>query len=325
MLHLTTGLPGAGKTLYTLSVVRERAIKEARPVYYHGIELLKPEVFEGWQKLEDPEKWFECPDGSIIVHDECQTTYRPRGAGARVPQHVAEFETHRHRGFDVYLITQAPTLVDTNVRRLVGEHRHLVRAMAPRTATVHFWAQINENSHKSRRDSERSSFSYPPKILGAYKSATIHTHKNRIPKAALFLFVAPFVLVALIWLFYTWFADLSAGAQEFIEPAVDQVEPIERGGAVVHVSVDPDPDPLQDWIEARTPRVPGLTHTAPVYDAVTDPVTAPVPSACVDMPSKGCRCYTQQATLIDVPASLCQRIVKTGFFVDFALELSRRQ
>jgi KaiC/GvpD/RAD55 family RecA-like ATPase len=69
MIYIHTGQPGAGKTLFTLDTVRKRAKRENRPVFYHGIELQKPELFEGWQLLEDPKRWMDCPDGAIIVHD----------------------------------------------------------------------------------------------------------------------------------------------------------------------------------------------------------------------------------------------------------------
>ena len=99
MIHLITGLPGSGKSLYTLSKVKERADKENRPVFYHGI----PELTLDWQQLESADQWVECPKGAIIVIDECQSTFRPRATGAAVPRHVSQLETHRHDGHDLYL------------------------------------------------------------------------------------------------------------------------------------------------------------------------------------------------------------------------------
>ncbi|MFT3758294.1 zonular occludens toxin domain-containing protein [Thauera sp.] len=319
MIYLNTGLPGAGKTLYTLDIVRDRAIKEQRTVYYHGIEILKPELYEGWIELEDAEKWYECPDGAIIVHDECQGTYRTRGVGAQVPRHVVEFETHRHRGFDIYLITQAPTLIDSNVRRLTGEHRHLVRGMAPKVATVHFWAQVKEDCHKFRSGSERSSYVYSAKIIGSYKSATIHTHKTRVPKAAIFLALVPLILAGLGYVFYAWFGGIGGDRVE-----TDAVAPSVEARQLREAKRDTElpPDLLAGWVEARVPRIPGLPHTAPIYDEVTRPTTAPVPAACIEWRGKGCRCFTQQGTRMDVPGAMCVEFVERGYFVDF--DLARR-
>ncbi|MCV2216869.1 zonular occludens toxin domain-containing protein [Thauera sp. Sel9] len=319
MIYLNTGLPGAGKTLYTLDTVRDRAIKEQRTVYYHGIEILKPELYEGWIELQDPTKWYECPDGAIIVHDECQGIYRTRGAGAQVPKHVAEFETHRHRGFDIYLVTQAPTLIDSNVRRLTGQHRHLVVGMAPKVSTVHFWAQVKEDCHKSRTGSERSSFVHPAKIIGSYKSATIHTHKSRVPKAAIFLALVPLILLVAGYLLYSWISGVRGGDDQAVPDSVAVERPQLREQ---RRDPEPPPDPLAAWIEARVPRIPGLPHTAPIYDEVTRPTTAPVPAACIEWRGKGCRCFTQQGTRMDVPESMCVEFVERGYFVDF--DVARR-
>ena len=186
------GPAGCGQNAFTLHIVRERARKENRAVYYHGIELLKPEEFEGWVKLEDASKWFELPDGAIIVHDEAQTLYRPRGNGAQVPQYVAELETHRHKGHDLYFITQHPMLIDSNVRRLAGEHMHVVRLFGAKVATLHRWAQCKEQCDKSRADSIRETVGYPAALFEAYKSATLHTHKARVPKRVFLLLAMPF-------------------------------------------------------------------------------------------------------------------------------------
>lgn len=80
---------------------------------------------------------------------------------------------------------------------------------------------------------------------------------------------------------------------------------------------------MTQWVQARMPRVSGLPHTAPVYDAVTSPVTAPVLAACVRSATKGCRCYTQQGTRMEVDPDLCARIVERGYFVDWGQDVGR--
>lgn len=71
-----------------------------------------------------------------------------------------------------------------------------------------------------------------------------------------------------------------------------------------------------EYLDQRKPRLPDFTHTAPAYDQVTQPTVAPYPAACVEM-GKTCKCYTQQATLMQVTASVCVQIVRQGFFVDW--------
>ena len=113
MITLITGQPGAGKTLFTLQFVRELAEKEKRTVHYSGIKDLRLP----WLELANAEDWYQVPQGSIVVVDEAQRIFRPRGAGSVVPRHVSELETHRHQGIDLFIITQHPMLVDTNVMR----------------------------------------------------------------------------------------------------------------------------------------------------------------------------------------------------------------
>jgi zona occludens toxin len=71
------------------------------------------------------------------------------------------------------------------------------------------------------------------------------------------------------------------------------------------------------WIEEQTPRVPTLAYTAPVYDKLTEPVSVPAPQACIKSTSKGCLCFTDQATPLYMPTELCENIVKHGVYLAF--------
>jgi len=133
MINLVTGLPGSGKTLWTLGTVNDLAIKGNRQVYYHGI----PDLILPWQLMDSPEDWINLPPKSIIVIDECQSTFRPRAASVKPPPHVAEFETHRHKGLDFFLLTQHPMLLDGNIRRLAGKHFHVIRFYGFQKSTIH--------------------------------------------------------------------------------------------------------------------------------------------------------------------------------------------
>jgi zona occludens toxin len=71
-----------------------------------------------------------------------------------------------------------------------------------------------------------------------------------------------------------------------------------------------------EYVDSRTPRLKDFAHTAPAYDDVTKPTEAPYPAACVQM-GKTCKCYTQQATLLQVSGAVCLQIVQQGFFMDW--------
>ncbi|QDF97682.1 hypothetical protein CJ010_14660 [Azoarcus sp. DD4] len=308
MIILVTGAPGDGKTLLTLAAVMKRAASENRAVYYSGIEILKPELFPGWVKLDDPEKWYELPDGAIVLHDECQELYRPRQNGSRVPKYVSELETHRHKGFDIYFITQHPGLVDVNLRRLVGEHMHVVRAFGSKVATVHRFKGVRDEVVKSRAGSLKEQVVYPRALFDAYVSATVHTHKMRLPARLVALPVFFVVAGVLVWFVVSWVRGSAGKGQESVAVA----------GKSGVVSASPSPgQPVTaglDWAEDRKPRVVGLPHTAPVYDKVTVPVRAPHPAGCIASAS-ACVCYTSQATRLGMADALCREIAAHGYFV----------
>jgi zona occludens toxin len=306
MITLITGLPGNGKTLYALTWLREKATKEGRDVYYSGIADLKLPWIE-----HDPQKWFELPKGSIIVIDEVQRVMRPRQHGTTVPEFVAKLETHRHLGVDLVLITQHPMLLDSNVRRLVGQHFHVVRKFGTHNATIHEWGSVKESCDKSREDSTPHHWRYPKDVFALYKSAEAHTHKMRIPMRVWIFLALPFVIGGLVWVLY---GNLM-GRTKLKEPggaagAPGQTVPggaAPAGGARLKLTA-------AEYVKEHVPRVPGLAYTAPVYDEATKVTEAPYPAACVEM-GKRCQCYTQQATKLEVPRELCQQIASGGFFV----------
>ena len=79
---------------------------------------------------------------------------------------------------------------------------------------------------------------------------------------------------------------------------------------------DDAPMTIEEYQYINTPRVPGFAFTAPIYDDVREPVTYPWPN-CIRWEhahKTDCRCYTQQATRLDVPESICNDIVDNGLF-----------
>jgi len=307
MITLITGLPGNGKTLYALTWLRDKAIKENRQVYYNGVADLR---IPGWIELVNPEKWAECPTGSIILIDEAQRIFRPRMHGKEVPGYVAALETHRHLGVDLVFVTQHPMLIESNVRRLTGQHFHVIRKFGTQWATIHEWNKCKETCDKNRDDSTRLEFKYPPDIFDLYKSAELHTHKRRIPFKVLALFSMPVIFIGLAYLAYTRLAPDQVAERN--KPA-GQAEP-SAGVPAVNQRVGAGKLTQADYLEAQTPRVAGLAYTAPVFDQATTPTEAPYPAACLVMRGE-CRCYSQQATRLEMPAALCEQIVAKGFFV----------
>lgn len=312
MLYIITGANGAGKTLNTLKWVRERQLKENRPVCHNGrFEPTPGGELHGWKKI-DFKDWQAEPDGTIFLIDEAHNDLPNRPAGAAVPDAVKMLAEHRRRGFDFYLVTQHPQNLDSFVRRLVGPpgwHRHLKRSFGVDMVSVLEWAAVNPNCEKdgSGKTGTVTMQAYPKEVYGWYKSASLHTGKKRIP-AKVWVFVACLLLIPLL----IWFASSKLLAKTEAKAAA---KPAAQAGAAGQI---PGLQKLtaDQYIEQRSARLKDFPHTAPAYDEVTRPTVAPYPAACVQM-GKVCKCYTQQATLLQVSGPVCLQIVAQGFFVDW--------
>lgn len=331
-INFITGLPRQGKTLFTFIQVQERAKRENRPVYYCNI----PEVtLDGWTEIDHPDKWMDCPNDSIIVVDELQDFWGMASSGAKVPAPILELSKHGKRGIDFYFITQDPTLVHQTPRKLCETHYHVVRAFGSENAMAHKFSRMQTDPEKVKAKSEKYPWRYPKEAFGKkdkagnwitkpwYKSADVHNIKRQIP---LKVWAIPGVLVLAalaIWAGITMFGGVldkakgAAGKTNLAQPG-GAVPPGASTGTTAPGSAPQSATltPAQ-YIDARTPRLPDFPHTAPAYDQLTQPTEAPYPAACVQM-GKTCKCYTQQATLLQVSGDVCVQIVAQGFFMDWS-------
>ena len=307
---LVTGLPKHGKTLRTLAVLKPLAESEGRPVFHNDIPGL---AIDGW-KAHDPEKWFELPARSYMVIDECQRVFPIRPRTSAVPKHVQELETHGHLGIDLWVITQHPGLIDTNVRHLVDRHFHVVRKFGTSMATVYeFPTGVQADPFKNRRRDGvvRHEWRYPKEVFGWYRSAEVQTTKARLP-AKFWAFMTMLVLIPLLIAFAAWrlffHHDAPKGEQ------VDQVQSVSRPasspGFAPGVGRLSDAMSASQYLASMRPRVPGLAFTAPAYDQLTKPVEAPYPSVCAYSPDFPCRCWSQRGFKLEVPKPLCEQLAR---------------
>lgn len=320
MIHLITGLPGNGKTLFLLHHLNERAKRENRQVYYNGINLTdKGKDITGWEEFADPTAWWDFPPQAIVVIDEAQRPFRPMPSGARVPKHIEMLETHRHGGIDLYLITQRPRLIHAHVRDLVNDHQHVKRMFGLPRSVVSRWDECKETVNKSAyKEAQQSTFVFPKDVYTWYKSAEAHTHKLSIPWKKLGIMAAALcVLVLCLSFLYFSFAPYF-GKDKGKAERPDPDTPIPAGQAFSPVAAA---QAQPDYFGDRVPRLTGLPHTAKVYDGITAPTQAPKPAACIVGSGKQavCSCYTQQGTrMVGMPQDLCRDIVRNGWFDDSA-------
>lgn len=316
MIYLVTGLPGNGKTLYTLWHLRERAKRESRQVYYSGIPQLQiPE----WIELTDDQarNWHELPEGSLIVIDEAQRLFRPRPGRGEPPPHVALLETHRHRGYDIYLITQHPTLIDQNVRRLTGAHRHVVRTFGLNRAVIHEWGEVRLDCERRRQDSSKTNWKYPKDVFKIYKSAEAHTHGLQMPKQVYYLVGLLALLVALSIYLYQRVSDRTSKPEAELLTSTAPALTFTQAVYSPQSSEKEKPLTPAEYVATFQPRIEGLPHTAPRYDELTKPTEAPYPAGCLKI-AKTCKCYTTQGTKLETPEYLCRQIIAGGIFKDWS-------
>lgn len=369
MLFLRTGLPGAGKTL---NAIREidlehqadpenplvRLHKEhdspdlpPRTIYYYGIPDLKADRLKSkWVEFDTPEKWFDLPDGSVVVIDEAQRIFGNDGTRAR-PEKVTRFETHRHQGLDIHLITQHPSLLSSPVRKLVGKHINFIRPYGRQKGIFRHEYEFCIDSPEKRvnfKQAQEEKVSLDPTYFGVYKSSTVHTHKPITPSylkklpLIIGLTLLPISIVVGLgyWLISANKSEMeelrnkgqsaSATAPGATAPGVPGVAP----GA--SVSKAPTESKAEKYVDQRTPRLADVPGSAPVYDDLTKPKSFPKPicaatkdpmlvskahnrgltTGTVDGVEYSCQCYSQQVTKLRTSFEFCMDVVSNGFFDD---------
>lgn len=126
--------------------------------------------------------WRLTPDGSIHVIDEVQLV-EPYSDTKAKPSLIQDLTIHRHRGFDFYFLTQAPSLLHPTVKELIGCHYHLTKPYGVKTMVYQFGScRPYPNTMANKLNAEtKFSFSPPARIYKLYKSTTINTHQKRFP------------------------------------------------------------------------------------------------------------------------------------------------
>lgn len=184
MITLTTAVPGEGKTLRVVGELlalrdEERRNPDKPPrLIFTNINGLDPSL--NCCVLADGRDWLNVPDGSLVVLDECQRFFPPRPSGAKVPDYIQFFDTHRHQGIDIWLLTQHPKMIDGFIRCLVGYHRHGYRPYGLSYAIWSEWQTCNENPPMPSKP-EQKKITHDRRVFGLYKSSVEHTHTPRHP------------------------------------------------------------------------------------------------------------------------------------------------
>lgn len=326
MFYIRTGANGSCKTLFTLRDIRDLQLATGRPVAHNGRLKIYPHIEKefGWKQI-DFKKWQDEPDGTIFLVDEVYHDLPPRANGSMIPPYVAKLAEHRSRGMDFFMLCLHPSQFDSFIRKAVGApgwHQHLKRVAGASTLTrVLQWDAVNDNCQKdgSGKSAQITTRAQPKECYDWYESAFIHTGKVRIPKQVYVFGISIALAIAMGWyaihrLMPSKAEVAKANPAQTATAGVPRVPGAPRSGPGTDAA---RPLTAAEYVELQTPRLPPLMHTAPVYDELTKPRRVPLPAACVSMPSKGCKCYTQDGTPYPTDAPLCLAIVRDGIFLPF--------
>lgn len=327
MLTLVTGQPGNGKTLRVMALLLEeyernaKAVKEGKEQprrFFSNIDGATTEensdAFPWMEAIPDHRDWTQLPDNSFVVYDEAHSDGNTVGLerygrlfpatgkpGESDDPRIRSMSTHRHRSFDLVLITQWPSKVHHQVRSLVGRHLHMNRSMGLAAAGVLQWTrvQVDPYDETQREKAEEEIWSYPKDLYKRFKSASLHTsaHKFRMPKKikdALITFTAIVLMAAVAGWAFGWHKPMMATMGWGGKPEA-QSRP-----AAAPASPGSMFSSLPKGKEVASVAAGMGTHR----DLLTE--AAPTLAGCVAS-ERGCRCFNSEGYLIDMSEHQCRK------------------
>lgn len=331
------------------------AKKAKRPVYAHGIDGLQPGIAtdfnpQQWNAFVINERDGQCHcdaskirdrDGNVLEHPRHDHTQVADGAlvfvdeawkffghlhdasRAPTPKHVLDLAEHRHRGIDFVWTTQTPGQIYPFARGMCNDHHHVVRRFGTSIIDVFTWSELNEDvkSAAKRDASLRETRVLPSEAWKAYKSASVHTIKRKLPMKLILL---PVVLVAAAVLL--WFAVNALRPKNMADringknPDGAAVVSDAASGAAAGPAVDPfSPQGLKLYADRLRPRFPTMPESAPIYDdrpAVSVPQVfcmASAPGQAADgWKEASVSCFTEQGTRYSLPTTEARTLARYG-------------
>ena len=265
-----------------------------------------------WTHFSDPHEWYYLKGYSVLVIDEAQEFFPVRSGKDKVPKYASRFEKHRHDSFDVILITQHPNFLDIHIRRLAGHHTHYFNFWGSSKVTRYYWDKcVDPDDHFAKQEGRKTVTSKPKKYYGVYFSAFEHTHRLQLP---FIVWLIPLLIAAIGFAVYLGLSTLMTDS----EPSTGTDASNQESQSSLLPDLLNSTQSRDQFLQVRTPRIAGLSHTAPLYDHLTKPKSFPKPQNCLlwreGTDREQCICYSQRITRMNVPDYLCKSVVANGYF-----------
>ena len=308
MLTLITGVPGSGKTLYTVAnllppmlnasvdvldddgnkTTHKRAIYTNVKNLQLDHDLIDADSLNTWHTWAKP--------GAFIVFDEVQKVWPQMAVGSKVPEYIAALETHRHMGVDMVLLTQGPHLVHRNLLALVGRHLHVRRVGNMNLAIVYEWDHCSR-SLLYKNAVAKKAWRFDKSAFKLYRSADAHTKQPRsVPAVIWGIAAACAALAYLTPTFYTRFTDRAFNAQ--------------ASTLKVPAGVQQPAVPRLPSTDTNVAAHPQAAPAAAPASAVSPPLEQPQQalSGCISTP-KRCDCYAPSGYRVKMSLEACRSAV----------------
>jgi len=334
MMTLITGLPGSGKSLEVVRMMRDDfKDRKKYAANFPGLafDLLGVEEF-------NPMDWAQCEAGSVLFIDEAWEYFEARGPHKMPPDVIKEFARHRHYGLDIFLVCQGPFQLDSHVRALIENHLHVIRPFGMKYSIIRKFRGVNAfpGDKQSMKDTVdvATKRRFDKSLFPFYHSAEVHTVKRKIPYKMIGSFAVIIACGWAIWNMVSWGKDFYA-KQEVLtgQPAADVVDAQAQPGhanpsSAFNGSSNQNTVPLlgsPEFAEAKlraqsshylgeAVAVEGAPWTAIKYQGLGSPVATPKPYCALASELNKCVCLSQQGTRMQVSFDICSDIARNGLF-----------
>lgn len=177
MMYLVSATPGTGKSCWVVKQITqwiEDPANKGRKIYSNiaGLKIQGVEV--------PPDDFRECLDGSIIVYDEAQEIEH-YSSDSRANNPIAKaLSKHRHRGFDIWFITQDPSLLHKYVLKNIYLHYYLWRPAQRQMIEIYTFARaiVSPTKEDFKNSYDKVWWRFEEYYLQFYKSTVFNTSKK---------------------------------------------------------------------------------------------------------------------------------------------------
>lgn len=299
MLKLITGIPGSGKTLYAVSMLKKAVehnaslpADEQRKIYCDITGL----TIEGIEP--PPLDWRQTPPKSLLIYDEAQFQ-KPfqAGRGLSPYDYIQELTIHRKTAHEIWYITQDPKRLHGNILDMVETHWHLDRPYGAKLASIYQFRGV-ERTPKSRSAIERAErktlFNYDKRLFDLYQSSEVEDGiKLRLPAKLVLLVLSPLLLFG--FAAYKFFGEDTQNMVKGTSKDVAITQPVASAVPAVPASANNELPELQTAQPLQLPQAnPDIKKVALVISNDTHCIAKDYDGATLDIPINDCLAFSNQ-------------------------------